>query len=210
MSKLKTHDLNLLKSQWANEMLRRLKVQVEVVGVPTDARQVLFVGNHISYLDIPVLMSKVNSISFVAKSELQSWPILGAAAKKANTIFVKRGNLGSAKSAMKTIEQALANGMRIGIFPSGTTTLDENKSWRRGSFEIAAKTNSYIQPFRISYKPLRAVAYIDQDFFPTHLYNLFYYGLIEAKIEFHNPVKVENPAQDAIKWHYWSRGLIDA
>lgn len=210
MSKVKTHDLNHLKSQWANEMLRRLKVQVETIGTPTEARQILLVGNHISYLDIPLLMSKVTGISFVAKSELQSWPIFGAAAKKANTIFVKRGHHGSAKSAMKTIEQALIDGMRIGLFPSGTTTLDESKSWRRGSFEIAAKTNSYIQPFRISYKPLRAVAYIDQDFFPTHLYNLCDYDLIEAKVEFHKPIKVENPAQDAIKWHYWSRGLIDA
>lgn len=207
MSRHQVHELTLLKTLWANEILSRLKVQVQQIGTPSNEPQILFVGNHISYLDIPVLMSQVKDVSFVAKIELQRWPVFGAAAEKANTIFVKRENNGSRKAAKETIEKSLVDRMRVALFPSGTTSMNEAKPWRKGAFEIAQKTNSYIQPFRITYKPLRAVAYIDQDFFPTHLYKLCYYDQIETKIEFHDPVKVTDPEQDAVKWQNWSKGI---
>jgi 1-acyl-sn-glycerol-3-phosphate acyltransferase len=48
------------------------------------------VGNHLSYLDIPLLMQSSPNISFVAKEEVGRWPVIGAGAHALNTIFVKR------------------------------------------------------------------------------------------------------------------------
>lgn len=202
-------DVQDLKQLWAQSILNRLRVDVQVQGSISPDQSLLFVGNHISYLDIPLLMSSVRNISFVAKDELNMWPVFGEAARRVDTVFVKRENGSSRISARKSIQSALEVGRRVVIFPSGTTCLFENKPWRKGAFEIAESSNCYIQPFRISYSPLRAVAYINKDFFPLHLYNLFGTGGIKAQIEFHSPVKVNNPVLDSVKWHYWSKGILD-
>ncbi len=198
-----------LKKQWGKSILNRLRVDLKVVGQVSKLDSMLFLGNHLSYLDIPLLMSCADNLSFVAKQEIGSWPIFGSAARKVDTVFVKRENANSRKSARKRIQEALENKQRIVIFPSGTTCLFETKPWRKGAFEIAHDKDVFIQPFRISYAPQRAVAYIENDFFLSHLYQLCSFDRIEATIEFHDPVKIRVPAWDCHHWHYWSRGLTD-
>ena len=205
----KTLDMSDLKTQWAIQILNRLHVEFEIIGKISEKPATLFLGNHISYLDIPLLMATAKNISFVAKHELNAWPVFGKAARKVDTVFVKRENGDSRKSARLSINEALQKGKRVAIFPSGTTCMHENKVWRKGAFEIAHELNIWVQPFRISYTPLRAAAYIDQDFFPIHLYNLSGFEQIQAKIEFHKPVKIENPIQSCEEWQSWSRGLIN-
>lgn len=203
------HKIENLKTAWSRQILSRLNVSVELIGTPCDSEPTLFVGNHISYLDIPLLINVAPQVSFVAKSELSRWPIFGNAAKAVDTVFVKRENKTSRRSARDSVKSALNKGKQIVIFPSGTTCTTESKPWKKGAFEIAEEAGFKIQPFRISYTPLRAVAYIDQDFFPTHLMNLFKYPSISAQIEFHEPSLVKNAAWDCQYWYYWSRGLID-
>ena len=59
---------------------------------------------------------------------------------------------------------ALANKNRsIAIFPSGTTSLREERPWKKGAFEIAKEASVPVQLFRIDYQPLRVSAYIDDD-----------------------------------------------
>ena len=55
-------------------------------------KNVLFVSNHISYLDIFVLGSSVDGV-FVAKSEIESWPIINKMCKLGRTIFVNRNDI---------------------------------------------------------------------------------------------------------------------
>lgn len=201
-------DINDLKTEWAKQILKRLHVNFDVIGKVSEQSKTLFLGNHISYLDIPLLMATAKNISFVAKHELNAWPVFGKAARKVDTVFVKREDADSRKSARRSVCEALQNGKRVTIFPSGTTCMHENKVWRKGAFEIAKELNIWVQPFRITYSPLRAAAYIDQDFFPTHLYNLSCFEKIHALIEFHKPVKIDNPSASCNEWQSWSRGLI--
>ncbi|MBC7370387.1 MAG: 1-acyl-sn-glycerol-3-phosphate acyltransferase [Bdellovibrionaceae bacterium] len=207
-AKLPNADVPQIKSDWVQQILETLKVEVEIKGTPSASNSVLFLGNHISYLDIPLLMNCLPEISFVAKQEISAWPIFGDAAKHMQTVFVKRENSNSRQSARQAVQDALTNGKRVVIFPSGTTCVDEKKSWRRGAFEIAHAADVWVQPFRITYTPLRAVAYIDRDFFPFHLYNLVGGKKIEACVEFHTPVKMSDPAMDTLYWQYWSQGII--
>ena len=194
-----------LQRNWSQKTLAKFKVSLQVDGQIHHQRPMIFVGNHISYFDIVLLMSTVPAISFVAKKELASWPIFGHAARKTKTIFVQREKDQSRKEARAAILQALADQQRVAVFPSGTTGLAENKPWRRGIFEVAQQANALVQPFRISYEPLREVAYIDDDFFPLHLFHLMGLKKIRAKIEFHKPVRITNPEADSETWRQWSQ-----
>ena len=63
-------------------LLWLLSVEVEIVGKTDESKKSnLFISNHLSYLDIPILGSKI-PMRFVAKSEVESWPIFGFLAKK--------------------------------------------------------------------------------------------------------------------------------
>jgi 1-acyl-sn-glycerol-3-phosphate acyltransferase len=211
LQKSKAPDASIddLKLQWAQDVLSRLRIDLEISGKVADQSSMLFLGNHVSYLDIPLLLSSVRGLSFVAKEEISSWPVIGQAAKKIETVFVKRESGSSRKLARQSIQEALTNGQRVAIFPSGTTCMFENKSWRKGAFEIAHEQGVKFQPFRITYFPLRAAAYIDDDFLPLHLFNLFDHKRIHAKIEFHEPVTIKDPIADCEYWQNWTREFID-
>lgn len=208
LQKSKTNkDYNALKAQWAKNVLSHLDLDLNVRGTVSEQPATLFIGNHISYLDIPLLMSLVPGISFVAKQEIKKWPIFGKGAEKSDTVFVKRESHSSRNAAKESIQLALQQNKRIVIFPSGTTCIDEQKSWRKGAFDIAQNIDCFVQPFRLSYEPLRDVAYIDDDFFPTHLYKLFKLKKVKAIIEFHEPVKITNAIEDCLKWNSWAKEL---
>jgi 1-acyl-sn-glycerol-3-phosphate acyltransferase len=198
--------LSKLKMRWAESILNSLNIFTSVQGEVSDEKSLLIVGNHVSYLDIPVLMSSMKDISFVAKKEIGSWPVFGPAAKKVDTVFVHRESGASRLQARNSIKEALKDGKRIVIFPSGTTCLGEKALWKRGAFHIAHELRCKIQPFRITYSPIRHTAYIDDDFFPTHLYNLAKLRNIKVNIEFHQPVYVEDPDWSRIFWHTWAQG----
>lgn len=189
---------------WGKEMMRVLDVHVKVIGSPS-VQPTLFVGNHMSYLDIPLLMSQT-PVTFVAKQELAKWPIFGRAIRSAGGVFVNRESAHSRKGVAEAIAPAIQKGGQIAVFASGTTTLEEQKPWRWGAFVIAKRYGIPIQPFRLSYRPRRAVAYIDDDFFPSHLWNLVGLPSIEAEVEFHPPLtRVDDAQEEAKKWWAWSR-----
>ncbi len=194
-----------IKSLWADKMIELLKIDLKIIGSISEIKPLLLIGNHISYLDIALLVKSNPDFSFVAKKEIGFWPVFGKAAKAADTIFVKRENGSSRASARKSIQEAFLNNKRVVIFPSGTTTLSEHKPWKKGAFEIAQENNVLIQPFRITYSPLRAAAYIENDFFPFHLYQLARLPRIKAQIEFHQPVPVVDALADTAFWSHWAK-----
>lgn len=199
-------DIESLKTQWTSELLRHLNIEVEIQGALSEQSPLLLVGNHIGYLDILLLLSAGSNLSFVSKKELASWPILGTAARKADTIFVQREKACSRKSAREEIRRCLVEEKkRVVVFPSGTTCMNESKPWKRGVFELAFENRIPIQPFRIQYEPLRPVAYIDDDQFFSHLMELTSLKKIKATLEFHSPIMVEDAAVDSVNWQSWSR-----
>ena len=188
--------------RWARLMLRLLGVKLSVVGKPFPGPIVL-VGNHISYVDIPILMS-LTPVSWLAKKELASWPLFGSAMRSAGVLFVDR----SSKQARAKVGDQMAaalqqTGRPMGIFPSGTTTVDESVAWRYGIFVTAKKHGLPIQPFRLSYRPLRQAAFIGQDSFLPHLWRLLKHP-VEARIEFLEPRAVKDPRADCSELWHWA------
>ena len=74
---------------WHRLATRILGIRVHVHGAPADARPLLLVANHVSWLDITVLGS-VMELSFISKSEVASWPVFGLFAKLQRSVFVDR------------------------------------------------------------------------------------------------------------------------
>lgn len=94
---------------------------VKVVQVePVPQTHGLWVSNHISWLDIPVVGS-VAPVFFLSKAEIGEWFIFGKLAKAGGTLFIKRGS-GDADGVAKQIADFLNNGSSVVFFPEATTT----------------------------------------------------------------------------------------
>jgi 1-acyl-sn-glycerol-3-phosphate acyltransferase len=101
-------------------MLRILGIRLRVYGRPSTASPVLFVANHASYLDIPVLGSLLPA-GFVAKAEVADWPLFGLLSRMQNSIFVERRSSRAAEQRLQ-LQDYLAMGQNLVLFPEGTSS----------------------------------------------------------------------------------------
>ncbi len=157
--------------RWASRTLRRCGVRVDVRG-PLPTSPAVLVANHRSYLDIAVLLSQV-PCHFLAKKELASWPVLGPAARHANTVFVDRSDGASRRGARDSLARAVAGGATVAVFPEGTTTAGPGLlPFRPGVFAMAAAQAVPIIPVAVWYdRP--EVAWVGDDEFVPHFLECF-------------------------------------
>ena len=188
--------------KWAQECLDILNINFTLSGCAPVQAQAIFVGNHMSYLDI-LLLLKAIPVSFVAKSEMAKWPLFGAAATVAGTVFVDRkSRSGRAKAAQAISAKLKSQGRSVAIFPEGTTTL-KGTTWRPGAFRIAQQNNLPLQPFCLSYLPVRETAYIDDDALVPHLWQLTKLSQIDAQLHFGEPRIITNVAEECARAQAW-------
>ncbi len=105
---------------WQLELLAHAGVGLEVRGAPPVQGPVLLVANHISWLDIPV-MHAARHCRFISKSDVKGWPLLGRLATAAGTLYIERSSRRDARRMVQTMQQALAEGDVLAVFPEGTT-----------------------------------------------------------------------------------------
>ena len=104
---------------FCRQLCRVFNVDVRVHGeIPHTPA--LWVSNHISWLDIAVLGSAAR-VFFLAKAEIEQWPLIGKLAKGGGTLFIKRGSGDSAK-IREQITEFLSNDIPVLFFPEATTT----------------------------------------------------------------------------------------
>ena len=94
------------------------KVQVHGTHLKRD---VFYIANHVSWLDILSLAGACGT-AFVAKAELESAPVVGWLAKINRTVFVKREARMSVADQINALKEALADNWSVTVFPEGTTT----------------------------------------------------------------------------------------
>lgn len=112
-----------LTRRWARSLLWLLGVRVRLLRLetpPTD-EPLLLVANHQSYLDI-LICAAYFPACFIAKAELQRWPVLGWLARLSGTLFLDRASTASAVRCVFRASRALRNGGSVQVFPEGTTT----------------------------------------------------------------------------------------
>lgn len=206
-----THEIRRHYSRdWSEKMLKILNVEVETNGHPEKNPPALYIGNHVSYVDIPLLMS-VAPVVFVAKSQIKKWPIFGDACDSVGIVWVQRDSIDSRRATLQGIVSSVRDKKQsVVVFPSGTTAVDESKAWRWGVFQIAQLHGIPIVPFRLTYRPLRQTAYIDNDFFVSHLIQLLRQPKIVAHLDFHEPVYVQDPGKECERWWKWTQELHQA
>jgi 1-acyl-sn-glycerol-3-phosphate acyltransferase len=104
---------------WSRLLLRIFGLRMKRFGTPLPGA-VLFVANHISWLDISVLHSQ-RWMGFVAKAEIERWPLIGRVVSRAGTIYHHRGDNASLHGVMHQMLDRLNSGLAVGVFPEGRT-----------------------------------------------------------------------------------------
>ncbi len=113
-------------------------------------RHYVFVANHISYLDIPLIFKVIrkNMIRVLGKFEMSRIPIFGSFYRLA-VIMVDRSSAERRAKSVAHLKKVLNHNTSILIFPEGTfnETGGPLKSFYDGAFRIAIETNTPIKPF---------------------------------------------------------------
>ncbi len=172
-----------------------------IKGKPVRGRQTVYICNHISYFDIPVLGSVLEA-SFVSKDDVADWPVFGFLAKLNDTVFISR-NIRATDKEKQKIKAALENGRSLILFPEATSTNGADVlPFKSGFFEAFANmdkgTDIVLQPVSIVLRELNGVTidknestdlyawYGDMELLP-HLWNYACGGGAVIDLEFHPP-----------------------
>lgn len=84
-------------------------------------RDVFFVSNHVSWVDI-LALAGASGTAFVAKAELEHAPVVGWLSKLNRTVFVSREDRMGVADQINRLKEALADNWSVTVFPEGTTT----------------------------------------------------------------------------------------
>lgn len=139
------------KKYWSKILLALCGVRVSQRGTPVLQGGVLWVVNHISWLDIFVL-NCVRATAFVAKSEIRHWPLIGWLAAGAGTIFIERASRHAVHKVGHAMQAHFAREQSVGLFPEGTTSSGfDLLPFYANLFEPARKAATRIQPVALLY-----------------------------------------------------------
>jgi lyso-ornithine lipid O-acyltransferase len=179
---------------------RLLGLRVRVIGTPisTPGRPVVYVSNHSSWLDIPVLGGRLDGC-FVAKSEVSGWPVVSLIARMGRTVYVSR-NRRATINERDSMRGRLAAGDNLILFPEGTTS-DGSRvmPFRSTFFAIAQGENTpLIQPVSVVYDRLAGLPtgrasrplfawYGDMDI-ASHYWRLAQHRGLRATVLLHAPL----------------------
>jgi len=142
-------DLHWWSKGILNIAMQRLKVSGRENISPK--KNYIFMANHSTYGDIPLLNVAVNRpIHFFAKYELRKIPVMGRVMEKAGMVFVDRSNPRKATQSVIDAIKIAKSGEDLAIFPEGTRSKNGQISdFKKGGFQIAAKAKVEVVPVYI-------------------------------------------------------------
>jgi len=142
--------LIMARTIWAPGILWLYGVKLEISGAHhiDKKRPIIFVSNHLSYLDIPCLFSALPvNLHFMAKKQLKKVPFLGWFMMATGMIFVDRKNKNKALKSIDKAAHLIKQGRNVLIFPEGSRSVDgEVGNFKKGAFQLALKSGSDIIP----------------------------------------------------------------
>lgn len=193
-------------------VLRIMGVHVHVVGAASAERPLLFVSNHVSWLDISVLGSLL-PLCFIAKQEVATWPVFGLFAKLQRSIFVDRSRRQKTGEVNEEIAARLKGGDPVVLFGEGTSS-DGNRVLPFRSALIGAAhdvlehdggTRVLLQPVSIAYTRVDGLPmgrtgrphiawYGDIEMIP-HLLSVLKRSAIDVVVTFGTPLTFDEASQ---------------
>lgn len=183
---------------------RIFHLRIRVTGKPATDGHILFVSNHISYMDILVLGATLPG-KFVSKAEVAKWPVMGQIGKMSGTVFIDRKKSAAGKH-LEQIEKALFDqNKNLIIFPEGTT--NDGRSvlpFKSSLFKIAEQLPEgqklTIQPVTLNYTHInglpiqnnerKKIAWVGDASFGGHFREFVKLGMVRAHVVIHEPIIV--------------------
>jgi len=179
--------------------LRILGLNLTLRGTPMTEKGAI-VANHASWIDIFTL-NAVQTIYFVAKSEVSGWPGIGILARATGTVFITRKGT-EAKAQQAIFETRLRAGHKLLFFPEGTSTdalrvLSFKSSLFQAFFTHGLEQTMHIQPVTVIYHAAKGMDprfygwWGDMEFVP-HLWKILTApGRGHVEVILHPPVPVD-------------------
>lgn len=144
------------RKRWAKGALWVLGVRVGWAGEAAP-EGTLFVANHRSWLDPIILMARVPA-TFVSKHEVRKLPLVGWGAAAVGVLFVRRDATSSRNATLRAVDEALARGTSVVLFPEGTThPVGRTGELYPGTFKLAGNKGYPLQLVAIAYSDRSAV-----------------------------------------------------
>jgi 1-acyl-sn-glycerol-3-phosphate acyltransferase len=140
-----------IRKRWGRAVCKVIGIKVIVKGTPPKPPFFL-VSNHLSYIDVWVLFSQLKC-TFIAKSDVRSWPIIGFVLASSGIMFVNRNQRSDVKRVNDEISDNLTENQGIVLFPEGTTSPgDDILPFKSSLLQYPAVNNLPVSSSHIRYE----------------------------------------------------------
>lgn len=193
---------------WHRTMARIVGMDVRVTGVARNDGATLFAANHISWIDILILGGHIPNASFIAKSEVAGWGLLGTLCGLHKTEFVNRARRTDSARQRDTLAERVKEGHSLILFPEGTNTSGVHLApFKSALFSVAERAAAhrdeplYVQPITLAYTEVNGMPLVrsqkpwvawlgDVELF-AHLRQLLTRAKILVTVEYHPPISLQ-------------------
>ncbi len=138
---------------WGKSVVSLSGSSVEVIGLENIPKKgpVLFISNHQSNFDIPLLLGHLGRpVGFLSKEELRKVPIVGRWMRHLNCVFMDRSNPRAALKSIGKAAETVKSGNAMCVFPEGTRSgAGLIGEFKPGAFKIYTKTKAALLPVAI-------------------------------------------------------------
>ena len=198
--KSRLHVINRWVPRWAGINLWIFGVQVEprgplvesgnlVPGCDDKGRGRIFIANHRSGMDIPVLLTTVEA-HCISRHDVADWPIIGRGAQRIGTLFVDRTSRRSGAAVLKEVAHVVERGEAVAMFPEGTAySGDEVRHFHNGAFNAARRSQAEIVPMGFAYD--NDAAYFEAESFMVHIKRIAGLKRLRVAVEIGAPLSYE-------------------
>ena len=177
-----------IRQWWLKKVVKIVGLRLNVKGeIPKNNESALWVSNHVSWLDIPVIGSE--GVAFLSKSEVRKWPIIGWLGEKGGTVYIKRGGKNASQIASAKIADKINGGDSVLVFPEATTTDGKDvKRFHPRIFAPVLDHELHVQPIAIRYLDKQGNRHPsvvwDDESFSTNLFQVLGEPVIYVKLIF--------------------------
>jgi 1-acyl-sn-glycerol-3-phosphate acyltransferase len=179
--------------RWSRRLLALLGVRVHLQGEAPVAGGYVLAANHVSWVDIFALLAH-RPLTFVAKSEIRAWPVIGPLAAGVGTLFIERGRSRHARTTNARIAALIEAGGVIALFPEGTTTAgDRLLPFHAALFQPVIEAGGLVQPVALRYtdasgEPSAVAAYVDDMTLLGSIWRILRARTIDVQLQFLVPM----------------------
>ena len=179
-----------IRMNWAKSAIKILNMKLTINGNPPKPPFFL-VANHLSYIDVWVLFASAKG-TFITKSDVQDWPLVGFVLRTSGMIFVNRDRKADVTRVNEEISKNITVDQGVFLFPESTTSSGEGiLPFKSSLFQFPASQNLDVVSAAISYstddpdvKVSSEICWWEDVSFPAHFWNVLKLKEFKASITF--------------------------